>query len=275
MTVSACIPCFNGAGTLSRAIESIRLQTKPVEEILVIDDGSTDSSVAVAERAGARVIRHRMNCGRGAARATAVNESRGECVLFCDAGTALDSVLLEHALPHLSAPGAAAVFGWVQSEPRSAAERWRARHLFKSDAPKQFQNKALLATAGSVLRRDAVLQAGNFNADLREDEDADLGRRLLAAGWDVIFSPDLRVTALARDNVGSVLRRYARWNNASASPSWSSYPQLVSYSLRSMVAQDLRAGDWPSAMLSLLCPHYQFWCFLRSAKERKHAGQPA
>jgi len=49
---SVIIPAFNAAGTLARAIESVRAQSWPVHEIIVVDDGSTDATADVARRFG-------------------------------------------------------------------------------------------------------------------------------------------------------------------------------------------------------------------------------
>ena len=64
MNTVAVIPCYNE----EQAIESVvRTATKYVDKILVVDDGSTDRTVAVARAAGANVISHATNKGKGAA----------------------------------------------------------------------------------------------------------------------------------------------------------------------------------------------------------------
>jgi glycosyltransferase involved in cell wall biosynthesis len=74
--VTALIPCHNGAAFLPASIASVRAQTRPVDEILVVDDASTDDSVAVAEAEGARVLRLAQNAGRPR-RGTAACGGRG------------------------------------------------------------------------------------------------------------------------------------------------------------------------------------------------------
>jgi glycosyltransferase involved in cell wall biosynthesis len=71
--VVAAIPCFNE----ERFIGSVVLKTKGyVDEVMVIDDGSTDRTALVAEKAGAIVIRHESNQGKGAAVSTAFEWAR-------------------------------------------------------------------------------------------------------------------------------------------------------------------------------------------------------
>jgi GT2 family glycosyltransferase len=115
-------------------------------------------------------------------------------------------------------------------------------------------------TAACLVRRAAVLEAGNFDETRTMAEDRDLGERLQARGWKVRHVPELTVRVEKRDTVASVLERYRRWNASSdARPSWREYARLVGYAVKVMVKQDLRAGDVRAAANSLWCPHVQFW----------------
>ena len=85
-SVSVVIPCYNGAPFLRETIESALAQTSPPLEILVIDDGSTDESAAIAESFGppVRVVRQH-NQGESVARNRGIDEARGEWVALLDA----------------------------------------------------------------------------------------------------------------------------------------------------------------------------------------------
>lgn len=86
LTVSVVIPCYNAASFLRETLESVLVQTRPPFEVLVIDDGSTDGSAAIAEAfcASVRVIRQE-NQGESAARNRGVNLAQGEWIAFLDA----------------------------------------------------------------------------------------------------------------------------------------------------------------------------------------------
>src|SRR5262249_59293001 len=85
-TISVVIPCYNGARFLRETLASVLAQTLPPLEVLVIDDGSTDDSGAVAESFGppVRVIRQ-PNQGESVARNRGIEEAKGEWVGFLDA----------------------------------------------------------------------------------------------------------------------------------------------------------------------------------------------
>ncbi len=262
MKVSAYIPCFNNARTLRHALASVRAQGPAVDEILIIDDGSTDGGAdSLAGESGVRVVCHTQNMGRGAARSTAMREARHEIVLSCDATGTLEPGFLATALSWFGDAKVAAVFGRItQEDPRNAVERWRGRHLFRMQAAGSVLHGASLATHGSVARKSVAMQVGNYDARLRHTEDADLGRRLLAAGFDVVFDPSLTVTTTVSNTLAKVLERYWRWN-AGATEQMSSrgYLRQISYALKVMVVADLQAGDPASALISFYSPHYQFW----------------
>jgi glycosyltransferase involved in cell wall biosynthesis len=256
MKVSAYIPCYNARGTIREAVRSIVDQTLSPAEIYVLDDGSTDGSGKVC---GTKVIRLGSNAGRGAARARAMLEARHEIVLGCDATMQLDQHFLKNALPWFTNDRVAAVFGSIKEGAKSTvANRWRGRHLFQSQLTHEVKHLAALATHCCVVRKSAAQQVGGFNVALRAGEDADLGKRLLGAGFDVVFDPKLVATSVISNSLIAVLERYARWNTLTRM-TFHGYLRQLSYSLKVMVAKDLKAKDPSGAFISLLAPHYQFW----------------
>jgi glycosyltransferase involved in cell wall biosynthesis len=256
MKVSAYIPCYNARGTIREAIRSILDQTIPAEEIFVLDDGSTDGSGDVSN---VRVIRSNSNLGRGATRARAMAEALHELVLGCDATLILDRCFLENALPWFRNDRLAGVFGRVNGGAAlRVADRWRERHLLRSSLKVEVRHHASLATGCCLLRKSALEKVGGFNAMLRAGEDVDLGKRLDAAGYDVIFDPQLQATSARSNSVMEVLERYTRWNTLNRM-NFRGYLRQINYALKVMALRDLRAGDPLAACISLLAPHYQFW----------------
>ncbi|MDR2051016.1 MAG: glycosyltransferase [Deltaproteobacteria bacterium] len=85
--ISVIIPCRNGANYLAEAVAGIQRREMPVEitvEIIVVDDGSTDSTAEIAENAGCRLIRHETTRGQVAGKNTGLRAALGEYVLFHD-----------------------------------------------------------------------------------------------------------------------------------------------------------------------------------------------
>ena len=81
--ISIVIPAYNEAEIIGQVVVALA-GTAPWREILVIDDGSTDDTGAIAASAGARVVRHPYNKGNGASVKTAIRNATGEYVLIVD-----------------------------------------------------------------------------------------------------------------------------------------------------------------------------------------------
>jgi len=84
MSVSVIIPAFNEEKTVAHVVNVVK-SLKYIGEIVVVDDGSTDQTSKFAEEAGARVIHHIKNRGKGAAIKTGFKNSNGDIVVFLDA----------------------------------------------------------------------------------------------------------------------------------------------------------------------------------------------
>jgi glycosyltransferase involved in cell wall biosynthesis len=259
--VSAYIPCYNNSATLEQAISSIRKQSIAVAELFILDDASTDPSREIAAKLGVRVVRNSRNLGRGAVRARAILIAHNDFVLSCDATNVLTPDFLECAISRMDSSKVAAVFGVIMQEPGgSVLARWRARHLFRSNAHNSMNRKASLATYGLLMRRSLVLAAGNFCEKLTHSEDAELGERLLERGFEVVYDPNLKVIAKGGNRLGPLMERYWRWNaGKSEGMSCLHYLRQIVYSIKVMAMEDLKAKDPAGIPLSLLTPHYQFW----------------
>jgi glycosyltransferase involved in cell wall biosynthesis len=83
--ISAVVPAHEAAAHLPAALESVHAQTTGVSEVVVVDDGSSDDTAAVAEEHGARVVRHPANRGVSAARNTGIREARNDWIALLDA----------------------------------------------------------------------------------------------------------------------------------------------------------------------------------------------
>ncbi len=84
-TISVIIPTYNRAHTLSRALDSVLAQTHPADEVIVIDDGSTDSTVELLQNSYPNVtLIQQQNRGVSAARNSGIRASHSEWVALLD-----------------------------------------------------------------------------------------------------------------------------------------------------------------------------------------------
>lgn len=86
LSVSVVIPNYNYGRFLNEAIESVFAQSYPCSELILVDDGSTDNSLEIAERFGSKIkIIRQKNQGVGMARNTGAKKSTGDIIAFLDA----------------------------------------------------------------------------------------------------------------------------------------------------------------------------------------------
>ena len=90
LRIAVCLPARNEEATVGSIVGTIRSELMGdvgvVDELIVIDDGSTDSTAAVAAEAGARVVPNAARChGKGAALWTSVQATEADLVVWCDA----------------------------------------------------------------------------------------------------------------------------------------------------------------------------------------------
>jgi glycosyltransferase involved in cell wall biosynthesis len=186
--VAVVIAAFNRANLLSRTITSIRQQTVLPAEIIVVDDGSSDDTGAVAARAGARVLRHESNLGPGAARNTGVGATSQPWVAVLDS----DDQWLPHHLGTLwplreghdllAAPAISA--GWTDPDRRLVG--WPGRHPLRLKSPAQLLYPENPIPSTALLRRSAIDRVGGYDEELRFGEDLDLYARILEDGGGVV-----------------------------------------------------------------------------------------
>ena len=149
-TVSVVIPCYNGAKFLPETLRSVLAQTRPAAEVVVVDDGSTDDSAAVAEGFGppVRVVRQ-PNQGESVARNRGVDEARGEWVAFLDADDLWEPTKLERQAPHLTPAAAAVCAGHRLLLPAPGGGYWPAGAARLPD-PSRFDQERIFREGGAI-----------------------------------------------------------------------------------------------------------------------------
>src|SRR5437016_5955250 len=83
-SISVIIPVYNGAGHLEACLSALRCSAMPPNELIVVDDGSTDNSREIAAQFSAKVLSTNGRCGPAQARNIGAKEATGDIVLFLD-----------------------------------------------------------------------------------------------------------------------------------------------------------------------------------------------
>ncbi len=186
--VSAIVPVYEGERYLADAIRSILDQARPPDEVIVIDDGSTDGSAAIAEGFGPPVrCERRPHGGIGAARTAGLALARGERIAFLDA----DDLWLPEKLDRQGAaldaePAIDMVFGHVRQFLSPDLDDGARRRFRCPPDPAP----GYVAGAG-LFRRSAFERVGPFETCWRVGEFVSWYRRAVDAGLRSALLPDL------------------------------------------------------------------------------------
>lgn len=187
--VSFVIPVRNDALRLERCLASIvaDVDARPCE-LIVIDNGSVDTSAAVARRMGAIVLSRPGSAGvlrnDGVAHATAA------VVAFIDADHQIARGWLTAALEAIGTPEVGAA-GAPYHAPADGTWVQRTYDGLRRH-PQQIGPAEWLGAGNLVVRRDAFDRIGGFDASLESCEDVDLCARLRADGWQIVNVPAMR-----------------------------------------------------------------------------------
>lgn len=174
-SVSVVVPCFNAEAYIGEALESVLAQTRGAQQIVVIDDGSTDASAAEVGRFGSRVrCVRQQNQGISAARNHGVALTTGDLVAFLDADDLWPADSLARRLEPLAAdPALGASFGLVEQfiSPDIDPALHGQYHCPSGARPGRL--------AGAMLvRREVFQRIGGFDVALKVGETMDWAARL-------------------------------------------------------------------------------------------------
>jgi glycosyltransferase involved in cell wall biosynthesis len=196
--ISVVIPAHNGARFLAQAMESVAAQTHPPAETIVVDDGSTDETAAIASARAARVIRQRQR-GVAAARNAGIAAAGGELIALLDQDDVWLAAKLERQLAALAEhPNALIARTHVQVllEPGTPRPQW----LLPSQVAEPFPG---LTPSSWLVRREAFERIGLFDERYTTASDADWLLRLGESGAEHVMVQDPLTRWRVHDSNGS------------------------------------------------------------------------
>ena len=206
--ISVIIPVKNGTNYLGEALESLRRQELNLE-IIVVDDGSTDNTAALARQVGCTVLQHTVSKGQVAAKNTGIAAAKGDYILFLDHDDKIRDGALRIMLEALqAAPEASAVQAMVKDF-RSPEIPDLSGVLIR---PEPFYG---LFTGAILIRREVFDRIGPFSDNVRTGEIIEWFSRMEAQGMQVkkldLVSTDRRIhqTNFGRTDREEEMRNYA------------------------------------------------------------------
>lgn len=211
-TISVIIPTYNRANCIRDAVNSVLAQSYTDYEIIVVDDGSTDSTDEVLKAYGGRIIyAYQENAGVSAARNRGIKEARGGWIAFLDSDDEWLPEKLSRQMECLEKnPDVCGAVCDVEIVSGTRTERLFAIRNYQTGAQICLREERPLAavlnanfcTPTWLFRKDALKNAGSFNESLSLYEDIDFSARVALQGpWIVIPDPLVKVMHKSTDNL--------------------------------------------------------------------------
>jgi GT2 family glycosyltransferase len=196
------VPNWNGRRWLPGLLDSIDAQTRAPDEVVVVDNGSTDGSLEWLRERGVRTIELGRNTGFACAANRGIEATSAEAVALVNTDVELEPDWLERSVGALrDGVGSVATKMVLLDDPdvlddagdelRRDGVAHQRGHGRRDDGRFSSPGEAFSACAGAaVFRREAVLEVGGFDERLFSYlEDVDLGLRLRLAGWRCAYEP--------------------------------------------------------------------------------------
>ena len=202
ISISVIMPVYNGLAFIEKSLPPLieMMRRGEVEEVIVVDDSSTDATAASAEAMGARVIPSGGRLGPGGARNEAAKEARGSILWFVDADVVVHEDAARELQAAFSTADITAVFGSYDDTPPARNFLSQYKNLVHHFYHHRGRRDASTFWSGcGGIRKDAFLAAGGFDVvtyTRPSIEDIELGYRLSAAGGRIVLWPELQGTHL-------------------------------------------------------------------------------
>lgn len=208
-TISVIVPVYNGADLLPACLAALHAQTRPPDEIIVVDDGSTDQTIAIAQRFGVTVL-SQANAGPAAARNYGARQARGDLLFFTDADCAPAPDWVERMAVPFTDPTVAGAKGEYRTHQQALVARFvQQEYQDRYDRMARYLQIDFVDTYAAAYRRSIFLAAGGFDPTFptASVEDQEFSFRLTARGHRLVYVPGAAVYHHHNRTLGEYVRR--------------------------------------------------------------------
>jgi succinoglycan biosynthesis protein ExoA len=237
ISVSVIIPCRDEAEFIEELLDAARGQDRPLSEVLVVDNGSTDHSVEIVQAYAARHpsppvrVLHCARPGAAAAMNTGIRAATGEVIVRLDGHSRPNPDYIRRAVEHLAEPRVGIVGGVWEINPGARTIRARAialavaSRLGSGGAAYRHKNAYRVPTDVDTVpfgcyRRALWKELNGYDDELLVVEDGDFNYRARQAGYRVILDPEIRCIYFPRRRMRTLGRQYFRYG-------WWKIPMLM------------------------------------------------
>jgi cellulose synthase/poly-beta-1,6-N-acetylglucosamine synthase-like glycosyltransferase len=188
--ISVVVPAYNAAATLPVCLRALERQTLLSDEVIVVDDGSTDESANVVKGHAAHLLQQ-LHQGPAAARNLGTQSAKGDLVLFTDADCEPTADWIEQMVAPFADPRVMGVKGAYRTRQRQVVARLvQCEFEERYDRLERFGAIDFIDSHAAAFRTEALREIGGFDPAFPQanNEDVDLSYRLAQTGSRMLFN---------------------------------------------------------------------------------------
>jgi glycosyltransferase involved in cell wall biosynthesis len=274
--ISLYVPVYNDRQYLKKCLDSVLTQTYPVDEIILIDDGSAGNLGEITSNYPVKVITHKKNKGIAAARNTALKNAKNNLLASLDADTAASPNWLENLIKQIKRKNVAGAGGkLIETNKKGLANKWRDIHMRQSWGDKTLKNPPFLYGNNCLYKKDVLKKMSGYNNKYKTNyEDYAISKKIMESDYQLIYTPSAIAYHYRKDTITTVLAAFWRWI-------FFHYPQPVtmSYLIKKIIrnfrlslsffARDASSANFNLLFLDLFMGFYHSWLDYNFYKTKK------
>jgi len=207
--ISVVIPAYNAGPCLDECLNALARQDTPPGEVIVVDDGSTDESIARAAKHGVTILKTSGRRGPAEARNLGARAARGKILFFLDADVCPHQDAISRVAAAFADPTLDAVIGSYDDDPSSRDFLSQYKNLMHCFVHQTARSEASTFWSGcGAIRREVFLEFSGFDESYKRPaiEDIELGYRLRSANRRILLDRSLHVKHLKRWTFWSLVK---------------------------------------------------------------------
>lgn len=228
-TISVVIPVYNEEVVIKKTVKAVLHSQYPITEVIVVDDGSTDQTAFIVEKAfrnnpRVKVIR-KQNGGKASALNLGFRKALGDIIITIDADTVFTNLAISYLVEHFKDPNVAAVSGNCKvGNIRNQLTLWQ--HIeyvtafnLERRAYDYLNCITVVPGSNSAWRRNVVEEVGYYDHDTLA-EDTDLTLKIVEKGYRIAYDDKALSYEECPETVKDFVKQRYRWSYGILQSSW-------------------------------------------------------
>ena len=215
--VSFYIPAYNAQKTIKYAIDSLLAQTYKIDEIILIDDNSSDNTLDIVKKYNfIKIIKNQYNLGLGYNRNLAIKNCQNEIVGSIDADVELHKNWLEILIKEINKKNIIMCGGkMIEKKIDNQINLWRAKYYSQNWGNKLIIDPPYLYGCNTLLKKSAWKKIDGYDEKLKTNgEDIEFIKNLRSKlNNKIVYQPEAECFHLQDDNIDSLSKRIWRYHS--------------------------------------------------------------